>query len=119
MAENALWIADFLGQNAKITLWAHNGHIAKDPLYGGSGSMGHHLNQELSNLYQVVGFSFSLGSFTAVGQDQYGNYTGTMTHEITTEPRRNRLILFIIMLRTQTSPLTWMLFPLIPSGITG
>ena len=91
MAENALWIADFLGQNAKITLWAHNGHVAKDPSYGGSGSMGHHLNQELSNLYQVVGFSFSLGSFTAVGQDQYGNYTGTGTHEITTEPQKHSI----------------------------
>jgi erythromycin esterase-like protein len=35
MAENARWIAGFFGQDTKITLWAHNGHIARDPGYDG------------------------------------------------------------------------------------
>lgn len=86
MAENALWIADFFGQDTKITLWAHNAHVARDSSYGGIGAMGYYLNEALGDLYRVIGFAFSQGSFTAVGRDQYGNATGEMTHEITTEP---------------------------------
>jgi len=86
MAENALWIADFFGQDTKITLWAHNAHIARDSSFGFSGSMGYHINETLNDRYQPLGFAFSQGSFTAVGRDQYGNYTGLDTHEITKEP---------------------------------
>ncbi len=86
MAENAMWIAGFFGQDTKITLWAHNAHVARDNSYAGKGAMGYYLNEALGDLYRVIGFAFSQGSFTAVGRDQYGNYTGDMTHEITTEP---------------------------------
>lgn len=86
MAENALWIADFFGQDARITLWAHNNHVAKYSAYWGGGSMGYHLKEKLNNLYQVLGFSFSQGSFNAVGQDQSGDYTGLKRHTIITEP---------------------------------
>lgn len=91
MAENAQWIAGLFGQDSRITLWAHNGHVAKDASYGSSGSMGHHLYNDLGSQYKVVAFSFSQGSFTAVGQDQNGNYTGQWTHEITTEPQNNSI----------------------------
>ncbi|UCH96682.1 MAG: erythromycin esterase family protein, partial [Candidatus Aminicenantes bacterium] len=84
MAENALWIADFFGQDTKITLWAHNGHVARNSSYSGDRAMGYYLNEALGDLYRVVAFAFSQGSFTAVGRDQYGNPTGEMTHEITT-----------------------------------
>jgi erythromycin esterase len=86
MAENALWIADFFGQDTKITLWAHNAHVARDSSYGGDGAMGYHLNGELGDLYRVIAFAFSQGSFTAVGRGRYGNYTGDWSHEITTGP---------------------------------
>lgn len=91
MADNAQWIADLFGQDSRITLWAHNGHVAKDASYRGSGSMGHHLYNDLGSQYKAVAFSFSQGSFTAVGQDQNGNYTGHWTHEITTEPQNSSI----------------------------
>jgi len=86
MAENALWIADFFGQDTKITLWAHNGHIARYPSSGRNATMGSHLNEELNDLYQPVAFTFSQGSFTALGMDQNGNYTSVGPHQITDEP---------------------------------
>lgn len=92
MAENALWIADFLGdflgEDAKITLWAHNGHIAKDNLYGGDGAMGYHLYNELNDQYQALGFGFSQGSFRAVGRD---SAAGQWVHKITAEPLRDSI----------------------------
>jgi erythromycin esterase len=86
MAENALWIADFFGQDTKITLWAHNGHIARDQYFGGGSSVGYHLSEELNNLYQPVGFAFSKGYFTTPGIDPHGNFTGEMLQVIADEP---------------------------------
>lgn len=60
MAENARWVLDLLGGNKKIALWAHNAHVANE-----KGWMGKYLKEELGELYQVVGFSFSRGSFVA------------------------------------------------------
>jgi erythromycin esterase len=97
MAENALWIADFLGQDTKITLWAHNGHVAKNSSlrdaagYAPGEPMGYHLNEELGNQYQVVGFSFSLGSFTARTWYQGGHHTDPRPQEITTNPRSDSI----------------------------
>jgi erythromycin esterase len=83
MAENALWIADFFGEDTRITLWAHNGHIARNNQYQGDGAMGYHLHEHLGDLYQAVGFGFSKGSFTAGGQE---SAAGNWTHQITDEP---------------------------------
>ncbi|UCH94625.1 MAG: erythromycin esterase family protein [Candidatus Aminicenantes bacterium] len=81
MAENAQWIADLFGEDTKITLWAHNAHLANWRQYGGSGTMGYHLKEALNDLYQVMGFAFSKGSFTV----------GYQSHEITDEPRRDSI----------------------------
>lgn len=86
MAENALWLAGLFGQDSKITLWAHNGHIARELVFGKGSCMGYHLYNELGDLYQAVGFAFSMGSFQAVGYDQNGNYTSLTSHEITGAP---------------------------------
>jgi erythromycin esterase len=91
MAENARWIADFMGQDSKITLWAHNGHVANDSHYSASGSMGYHLRKELGDLYRVVGFGFSKGRFTAVGTSIYGFRLGLSEYEITREPREDSI----------------------------
>lgn len=91
MAENALWIADFFGQDAKITLWAHNYHIAKNPTEWGGGSMGYHLKEKLNNLYQALGFSFSQGSFFAVEQVHSGGYTSPKIRTISKEPLNNSI----------------------------
>jgi erythromycin esterase len=77
MAENALWISNFLGKNAKITLWAHNYHISTFYAW-----MGYYVGANLGNMYKAVGFSFSQGSFTAFGPDR-----GPLgIYEITTKP---------------------------------
>lgn len=88
MAENALWIANFFGSDAKITLWAHNAHIARDSTIFGDGSMGFHLYNQLNDQYQAVGFGFSQGSFTAI--DAKG-LRQLKTHRITAVPRRDSI----------------------------
>jgi len=64
MAENALWMSDFLSianRRPKIVLSGHNAHLAN----GSSAYMGFYLREHLGCLYKIVGFSFSTGSFNA------------------------------------------------------
>lgn len=77
MGGNTLWVSEWL--NAKTAYWAHNFHVAERKNYGLGGSAGNHLRTALGTDYQVVGFSFSKGRFTAVG--------GSLrTHNITEDP---------------------------------
>jgi erythromycin esterase len=66
MAENAAWILDREGPEARMIVWAHNGHVAADPGAGFFLSMGAHLRQRLGQALLVMGFSFDQGSFRAV-----------------------------------------------------
>ena len=66
MAENVAWILDQAGPDAKIVLWAHNGHV------GMSGdanfqTMGDCLRKQYGNQMVVFGFLFYQGSFNAYG----------------------------------------------------
>jgi erythromycin esterase len=66
MAENVTWLLDQAGPDAKIVLWAHNGHV------GMSGevipqSMGDYLRKQYGNQMVVFGFLFYQGSFNACG----------------------------------------------------
>jgi len=81
MAENVEWILDYK-KDCKIALWAHNGHVANNPQ---GGWMGSHLNSSLNEDYKIIGFSFSHGSFTAVGMGGEDN-TGLKSHTLTKEP---------------------------------
>lgn len=90
MAENSIWLADLFGQDSKITLWAHNMHIARNRSFGNSGSQGYHLSQELGDLYKVVGFCFSKGYFSGIGRDENGNSTG-LEHRVPFEPKRDSI----------------------------
>lgn len=63
MAQNTLWTTDLFGGNTKVALWAHNAHVANSESFE---AMGLHLKEELQDDYQIIGFSFSVGSFTAV-----------------------------------------------------
>ncbi len=83
MAQNTLWTSDLFGENTKVTLWAHNAHISNWRL---SGAMGFHLKKELKEKYQILGFAFSLGSFTAIKLEN-GTYQGLSIHTIDKEPR--------------------------------
>ena len=83
MAQNTLWTSDLLGENTKVALWAHNAHVSNWRL---SGAMGFHLKKELKEKYQILGFAFSLGSFTAIKLEN-GTYQGLSIHHIDKEPR--------------------------------
>lgn len=85
MAENALWTSQLFGENTKIALWAHNGHISETKdLYK---SMGYHLDKELGNDYKTIAFTFSKGTFTARGVDLFTNKpTGLGPKKIYTSP---------------------------------
>ena len=89
MAENTAWLYEYF-DGKKIVLWAHNGHIANNPNYGGGGSMGYHLTQDFVNDYITIGFLFSRGSFTAVGQEGE-QYTELREQVISVNPRANSL----------------------------
>ena len=68
MAEMTLGLLDEPGQNNKIVLWAHNGHVTKSPLrYLGSDELaaGGHLAKALGNKYYAMGFAFGEGDFVA------------------------------------------------------
>jgi erythromycin esterase len=82
MAENTLWTSDLFGNNTKVALWAHNGHVNNYRLFG---AMGFHLKKELKEKYQILGFAFSLGNFTAVKYEN-GTYYGLAIHNIKNEP---------------------------------
>lgn len=72
MAENSIWFSDLLGAESKVVLWAHNGHMGKNQFYGNAPSQGGHLQNALRSDYQVVGFGFTRGSFTAYGSGNLG-----------------------------------------------
>jgi len=71
MADNTQWFFELLGADSKFVLWAHNGHLANDATYGGiyGGSQGNYLKKEYDSDYQIIGFSFAMGSFSAVEQN--------------------------------------------------
>ncbi len=70
MAENTIWIADQLGPESRLVVWAHNFHVSTQP-----GAQGFYLRQRYGDDMIVLGFSHETGRFTAVGQDG-SNYTG-------------------------------------------
>ena len=65
MAENALWLLDQAGPQARLVLWAHNYHVQKDPTY--ASTMGVALDRQLGGQMRVAGFAFGQGACTAVG----------------------------------------------------
>ena len=64
MAQNIKWILDH-NPNAKIVLWAHNGHVAKNISWGYR-TMGSVLHEMFGEQMVVFGFAFNEGSFQAV-----------------------------------------------------
>lgn len=52
------------GDEARIIVWAHNGHVSTQG-FGGHPSMGTHLRRRLRDKYYVAGFAFNRGSFWA------------------------------------------------------
>lgn len=90
MAENSMWLTSLLDNSTRVALWAHNGHIGKNPDYGTLGSQGYHLSQSLGENYRSIGFSFSTSSFRAVTYNpQTKQYTGLSLHTVSQLPARD------------------------------
>jgi erythromycin esterase len=73
MAENVGWILENEGPRCKMVVWAHNGHVARDPtgIFGGEiVSMGMHLARRFDPDLVVVGFAFGEGAFQAVVKEE-------------------------------------------------
>ncbi len=67
MAENVRWILDQAPPNAKIVLWAHNGHIMKcADAEGEYQPMGSYLKRVYGDELVVIGFTCNTGKYTAV-----------------------------------------------------
>jgi erythromycin esterase len=58
MAQNILYLLNQEKPDAKVMVWAHNGHIAKS-----TGTMGGYLANTLKDKYYAIGFEFYSGSF--------------------------------------------------------
>ncbi|MCX6664463.1 MAG: erythromycin esterase family protein [Euryarchaeota archaeon] len=68
MAQNTLWTSALFGEDTKVALWAHNMHVANYEAYG---SIGFYLKNELKEKYQIIGFTFSKGRFTAINRFRF------------------------------------------------
>jgi erythromycin esterase len=65
MADNVKWILDQAGPDAKIVLWAHNGHASASG-FAGVESMGVHLRRQFGGAMVVIGCAFGEGGFQAI-----------------------------------------------------
>ena len=66
MAQNVAWLSKNSGANAKLVLWAHNGHVTFNPAMSlGWKPMGARLKDRFGLGYKVFGFSFYTGDFYA------------------------------------------------------
>jgi erythromycin esterase-like protein len=66
MAQNVAWLSKNSGANAKLVLWAHNGHVTFNPEMSlGWKPMGARLRDRFGSSYKVFGFSFYTGDFYA------------------------------------------------------
>jgi len=91
LAENALWIREFLGDGPKIAIWAHNAHVANDPEYtqDGKPAMGKYLKDTLGEQYLIVATAFSHGQLVAVTEDYYGKDTKPIIWSVASMPAEN------------------------------
>jgi erythromycin esterase len=72
MTENVSWIKTYLGENSKVLVWAHNGHVSKQlktyfnkPIK----VLGTNLKDKYGDTFYTIGTKFNEESFNAVGYD--------------------------------------------------
>jgi erythromycin esterase len=76
MAENVAWLAEFLGQDSRLVLWAHNYHVSTQ-----EGAMGQWLRLAFGDDMVVLGFTHAEGQFTAVTQSG-SSFVGRDVHTL-------------------------------------
>jgi erythromycin esterase len=122
MAENTIWLLNQAGSDAKIVLWAHNGHVADNPVYGGGSSMGHYLREEYGDDMVTVAFDFYKGEFRALTELPGGDYGQIEVHSVDDPPmfsyeyyfhtpELERLILDLRGVDMGTSATSWLAGP--------
>jgi erythromycin esterase len=67
MATNVQWFADTFFPNAKIAIWAHNGHVMAANASSGLITMGQYLRTAPGSKYYVIGFAFDYGTVSPNG----------------------------------------------------
>jgi erythromycin esterase len=73
MADNVRKLLNLEGEDSRMVLWAHNGHMKKEEYFNTPAgrfdavNMGSLLDDEFGDDYVVVGFAFNQGSFQAIG----------------------------------------------------
>lgn len=70
-ARNVWWTMNQLGEDSKVVIWAHNGHIAKESILFNYDILGHYLTQWFGDQYYAIGFSFNSGEFGAFSNDGF------------------------------------------------
>jgi erythromycin esterase len=80
MAENALWLLEQGGPDAKLVLWTHNRHMATR-----SGTMGEVLRGALGDDLVTVGLDFYAGELTVVLRTN-GAYQGLVSQAVHAPP---------------------------------
>jgi erythromycin esterase-like protein len=68
MAENVAWILD-QNPGTKIVLWAHNGHVSKQPF-----AMGKYLDQKFGKDHVAIAFATTKGEYQAIGKEGLSNH---------------------------------------------
>jgi erythromycin esterase len=81
MAENVTWLLDQAGPEAKIVLWAHNGHVGTSPK-----AMGMHLRERYGDEMVIFGFSFYSGGFNAIRMNDGSGPQGMTEFQIALPP---------------------------------
>ncbi len=64
MADTVLALLEQAGEGARGILWAHNGHVGMEDIFGFR-SQGGYLREALGQGYRPIGFSFNRGRFRA------------------------------------------------------
>lgn len=72
---NVLWCLDHLGEESKIAIWAHNGHVVKKSVLFQYDVLGNYLSDWFGEAYYSIGFTFNEGDFGAFGPDGFTKFT--------------------------------------------
>ncbi len=79
MASNFFDMVAQENPQAKVVLWAHNGHISHNTngfVNGGLRPIGSYLKEAYGQAYYAFGFAFNQGGFQAIEMDSTGKYIG-------------------------------------------
>lgn len=68
---NVFWCMNILGENSKIAIWAHNGHVVKKSVLFNYDILGYYLNKSMGEKYYAIGFTFNEGEFGSFSPDGF------------------------------------------------